>query len=82
LEKYQDYEEQIVMSGPELFQLIRERQLADTEKIRNAYLAYQTTITDKYVDLNPVWVVEVENNPTLYVPARTGQGGGDADGLE
>lgn len=82
LEKYIDDKEWTIMSGPELYQLIREKNLANTEEITEAYLAYQTTVTDEYVELIPTWVVEVAHQPALYIPAESRQGGGGANGLE
>lgn len=82
LEKYINDDEWKVMSGPELYQMIREKNLADTEAITNAYLAYQTEVTEEYVELVPTWVIEVANQPTLYIPANSGQGGGGSSGLE
>lgn len=82
LDKYIANKEWLVMSGPELFQLIRDKHLGDTEKITNAYLAYQTIVEDEYVDLMPVWVVELANQANLYIPARSKQGGGRVHGLE
>jgi regulatory protein YycH of two-component signal transduction system YycFG len=70
------------MSGPELFQYIREKGLANTEQIRNAYLSYQTVTHEEYVELIPIWVVEVNNYPNLYIPAQLNQGGGPEHGLE
>ncbi|MCG5027020.1 YycH family regulatory protein, partial [Anoxybacillus flavithermus] len=80
--RYIDNHEWIVMSGPELYQYIRDKQLADTEQITNAYLAYETRTTPEYVELTPVWVVEIANRANLYIPARVQRGGGQAHGLE
>ncbi|WP_035296446.1 YycH family regulatory protein [Brevibacillus thermoruber] len=82
LDRYIDNHEWIVMSGPELYQYIRDKQLADTEQITNAYLAYETRTTPEYVELTPVWVVEIANRANLYIPARVQRGGGQAHGLE
>ncbi|MED1799949.1 YycH family regulatory protein [Brevibacillus porteri] len=82
LDKYIDNKEWTVMSGPELYQYIRDKKLADTEKITNAYLAYQTKVGEGYVDLMPIWVVELTNQANLYISAHTKKGGGKAHGLE
>ncbi|UFJ62184.1 YycH family regulatory protein [Brevibacillus sedimenti] len=82
LERYIDNHEWIVMSGPEMFQYIRDKQLADTEQITNAYLAYETRTTPDYVELTPIWVVEIANRANLYIPARVQRGGGQVHGLE
>lgn len=82
LDKYIGNNEQTIMSGPELYKLIRDKKLADTEQITNAYLAYQTVIGDGYVDLIPTWIVELANQGNLYILARVKQGGGGAHGLE
>lgn len=82
LDKYISNKEWLVMSGPELYQLIRDKKLANPDEITNAYLAYQTIVGDDYVDLMPVWVVELANHSNLYIPAHSNQGGGKAHGLE
>lgn len=82
LDKYIANKEWLVMSGPELYQSIRDKKLGNTEQITNAYLAYQTIVGDGYVDLMPVWVVEMANQANLYIPAHSNEGGGRAHGLE
>lgn len=82
LDKYIANKEWTIMSGPELYQLIRDKKLGDTEDITNAYLAYQTHVADQFVDLMPVWVVEMANQGNLYISAQSHQGGGRAHGLE
>ncbi|GEB34297.1 YycH family regulatory protein [Brevibacillus parabrevis] len=82
LDKYIGNSEQTILSGPELYQLIRDKKLADTEQITNAYLAYQTVIGNGYVDLIPTWIVELANQGNLYILARVKQGGGETHGLE
>lgn len=82
LDKYISNKEWTVMSGPELYQMIRDKKLANTEQITNAYLAYQTIVDDGFVDLMPTWVVEMTNQANLYIPAQTNQGGGKVNGLE
>ncbi|MED1951956.1 two-component system activity regulator YycH [Brevibacillus centrosporus] len=82
LDKYISNKEWKVMSGPELYQMIRDRKLADTDQISNAYLAYQTIFGEGYVDLMPVWVVEMANQANLYISAEANQGGGKVHGLE
>lgn len=82
LDRYISNKEWTVMSGPELYQMIRDKKLGDTERVTNAYLAYQTEVEDEFVDLMPVWVVEMANQPTMYIPANTNKGGGKVNGLE
>jgi len=82
LDRYISNKEWTVMSGPELYQMIRDKKLGDTERVTNAYLAYQTEVEDEFVDLMPVWVVEMANQPTMYIPANMNQGGGKVNGLE
>ncbi|MFY0544031.1 YycH family regulatory protein [Brevibacillus sp. H7] len=82
LDKFIDHKEWVVMSGPELFQTIRNNQLADTSRIIDAYLAYQTKVHQGYVELIPVWVVELSDRTKLYVNARLPQEGGKPNGLE
>lgn len=82
LDSYVAHKDWKVMSGPELYNLIRERNLANTDEITNAYLAYQTLVAEDTIDLIPTWVVEVSNQPTLYIPARSTEGGGGSIGLE
>lgn len=82
METYITNRDLTVMSGPELYQLIRDKNLANTEEISNTYLAYQTFVSDDYIELIPTWVVEVPNQPTLLIPAKSNEGGGRANGLE
>jgi regulatory protein YycH of two-component signal transduction system YycFG len=82
LDKYISHREWVMMSGPELFQFIRDNQLADTSRVKNAYLAYQTKVHQSYVELIPVWVVELMDDTKLYINARSQQGGGKESGLE
>jgi regulatory protein YycH of two-component signal transduction system YycFG len=82
LDKYISHREWVIMSGPELFQSIREKKLADTSRIKNAYLAYQTKVHQSYVELIPVWVVELIDDTKLFINARSHQGGGKGSGLE
>ncbi|MFD2368906.1 YycH family regulatory protein [Brevibacillus sp. GCM10020057] len=82
LNKYIANKSWTVMSGPELYQLIRDRKLANTEQITNAFLAYQTRFGDGYVDLMPIWVVQMANQSDLFISAQANQGGGKAHGLE
>ncbi len=83
LDKFIDHKEWVIMSGPELFQMIRDNQLADTSRITNAYLAYQAKVHQGYVELGPVWVVELsDQTKPLYINARSLQGGGKSNGLE
>jgi regulatory protein YycH of two-component signal transduction system YycFG len=82
LDKYISHREWVIMSGPELFQFIREKKLADTSKIKNAYLAYQTKVHQSYVELIPVWVAELMDDTKLFINARSLQGGGKESGLE
>ncbi|USG65768.1 two-component system activity regulator YycH [Brevibacillus ruminantium] len=82
LERYVQSKSWMAMSGPELFQYIREKGLANTDQIQNAYLSYQTVTREDYVELIPIWVVEVINYPNLYIPAQLKQRGGPEHGLE
>jgi regulatory protein YycH of two-component signal transduction system YycFG len=82
LDKFIDHKEWVIMSGPELFQTVRSSQLADTSEITDAYLAYQAKVHQGYVELTPVWVVELSDRTKLYINARSQQGGGKTNGLE
>jgi len=82
LDKYIASKEWTVMSGPELYQLIRDKKLVNTERITDAYLAYQTKFGDGYVELMPIWVVELANQSDLFISAQANQGGGKGHGLE
>lgn len=82
LDKYLSNKEWTVMSGPELYQLIRDKKLANTDSITDVYLAYQTKVGEGYVDLMPIWVVEMANQADLYISAEAKQGGGKVHGLE
>ncbi|QQE74428.1 transcriptional regulator [Brevibacillus composti] len=72
----------LAMSGPELYQYIRDKGLANTDQIQNAYLSYETVTHEEYVELIPIWVVELINYPNLTIPAQLTQGGGAGHGLE
>jgi regulatory protein YycH of two-component signal transduction system YycFG len=80
LDKYIDDREWEIMSGPQLFQHLREVEHLDTRQVRNAYLAYQAKVHQGYVELMPVWVVEAMDGSKIYVTAR--KGGEKANGLE
>lgn len=82
LEKYIDDTEWTIMSGPELYQMLRDKEMVDTEAITSAYLAYQTVIDNEFVELVPTWIIEVKNEPTLFIQAASEQAGGSASGLE
>ncbi|QRG67661.1 YycH family regulatory protein [Brevibacillus choshinensis] len=82
LDKYIGNKESYVMSGPELYQYIRDKKLGNTDQITNAFLAYQTKVGDRYVDLTPIWVVVMANQADLYISAAANQRGGGAHGLE
>jgi len=82
LDKFIDHKEWVIMSGPELFETVRDSQLADTKDITYVYLAYQAKVHQGYVELMPVWVVELADGTKRYINARAQQGGGKIDGLE
>jgi regulatory protein YycH of two-component signal transduction system YycFG len=82
LDKYIDNQEWVVMSGPELFQYLRNNQIAETDKVTNAYLAYQALVHQGYVELTPAWVVKLSNQPDVIVTVRSKQEGGKGNGLE
>ncbi|NGQ96107.1 transcriptional regulator [Brevibacillus sp. SYP-B805] len=82
LDKYISNQEWVVMSGPELFEYLRNNRIVDTSQIKNAYLAYQAQVHQGYVELTPAWVVEVRNQPDIVVTARSAQEGGKGNGLE
>jgi len=83
LDKYIDNEEWTVMSGPELFGYLREHEQLDTNLVTHAYLAYQTLVHQGYVELTPVWVVEMQDGQQYVVQAQSlPEEGGEAHGLE
>lgn len=82
LDRYISYNTSTLMSGPELFQYLRDQKF-DSNAVTNAYLAYETTIHQKYVDIKPTWVVEIAGGSSVYVSAKSKQsGGGKTNGLE
>jgi regulatory protein YycH of two-component signal transduction system YycFG len=43
------------------------------DEIQNVRLAYQSKISNEYVDLVPVWIVETYTPEPLFIPAMTGK---------
>jgi len=72
----------VLMSGHELFNLLRERH-TDVGSIRNIYLAYHMKLKQGYVELIPSWVIQKATGKDLIIDARSQtQGGGRVNGLE
>lgn len=82
LDKYIDHKEWLVMSGPELYQYIRDQKLLDLKNVKNAYLAYQAKVHQGYVELLPTWVIESVDGQVAFINAKSRQGGGKPNGLE
>ncbi len=81
LDKFIDYRDWKVMSGSELFKHLRANNI-DTNRVKNAYLAYQTKLYQGYSELTPVWVVDLIDGTQWIVNARSLTTGGKANGLE
>ncbi len=82
LDAYIDYQEWSVMSGPELYQKLRQRKV-DVKLVKNAYLGYQSRVMRGFVELTPVWVVEKITGEMLVLDAKsTEPKGGRGSGLE
>ncbi|WP_019120871.1 YycH family regulatory protein [Brevibacillus massiliensis] len=69
LENYVDYKESTIISGPTLYERLR-AQKVDTDQIQNVYLGYQSRVFPEYVELTPVWAVEMQDGTTLIQDAR------------
>ncbi len=82
LDRYINFKEWTVMSGPELFQYLRSLNF-DTNRISNAYLAYECTVYQGYIEMSPAWVVELVDGSRMLVQAKSrNSGGGKENGLE
>lgn len=81
LDRYINYKEWTVMSGPELYQYLRNQGL-NVNEIANAYLAYENINYQGYVIITPMWVVEMTDGSHKAFPAKSQAGGGKVNGLE
>ncbi|MGD8190528.1 YycH family regulatory protein [Brevibacillus ginsengisoli] len=81
LDRYINFKEWTIMSGPELYQVLR-AQNVDVNMITRAYLAYENVSYQGYVELSPTWVVELANGSSKIIPAKSKAGGGKVRGLE
>lgn len=81
LDHYLNFKEWTIMSGPELYQALREQKI-DIEMITNAYLAYENINYQGYVEITPAWVVELADGTHQVIPAKSRAGGGKVNGLE
>ncbi len=82
LDKYIDNKEWLVMSGPELFDHLRNNRIVDPNRVENAYLAYATQVHQGYVELLPAWVIETVDQQSFIVSVPSLQKGGKSHGLE
>jgi len=82
LDKYIDNREWTVMSGPELFDHLRNNRIVDTERVQNAYLAYAVQVHQGYVELTPAWVVETLDQRSHVITMPSLRKGGEWSGLE
>lgn len=72
---YINFDEQVVMSGPELFAYAREQQI-DLSLVDDAYLAYRPSVYPGYIKLTPVWVLEKASGEQLLIEAASRQAEG------